>query len=93
MLFISKTVRDRGILGKFWTPRVLTTTPLAPLKNLDFSVFRPTSRMLVEIENVFHLKTVRDRAILGTFWTPRVLGTTPLAPLKNLDFSDFRPPS
>ena len=39
MSFISKTVRDRMILGQFWTPRVLSTTPLTPLKNLDFSDF------------------------------------------------------
>ena len=39
MSFISKTIRNRVIPGKFGTPRVLSTTPLTPLKNLDFSDF------------------------------------------------------
>ena len=43
ILFISKTIRDRLILGNFWIPRVPSTTPVAPLKNLDFSDFRPPS--------------------------------------------------
>ena len=40
MSFISKTIRDKAILGKFRTLRVLSSTPLAPLKNFDFSYFR-----------------------------------------------------
>ena len=36
MLFFWKTVKDRVILSKFWAHRILRTTPLAPLKNLDF---------------------------------------------------------
>ena len=43
MLFISISVRDSAIVGKFWTPRLLSTTPLVPLKNLDFSDFQPPS--------------------------------------------------
>ena len=35
MSFILNTVRDRAILGKFWTLRVLSSTPLVPMKNLD----------------------------------------------------------
>ena len=56
MLFISKTVRDRGISGKIWTHRVLSTTPLAPLKNLDFFKFQPPPWILVEMENVIYLE-------------------------------------
>ena len=43
MSFISKIVRDRVISDKFWTLGVLKTTPLGPLKNLDFTEFWPLS--------------------------------------------------
>ena len=43
MSFISKTIRDRAISGKFWTAMVPKTTPLLHLKNFDFSEFRPPS--------------------------------------------------
>ena len=56
MSFISKTIRDRAILGKFWTPRVLSSTPLAPLKNLDFSYFSLPSLILAKMENVIYLE-------------------------------------
>ena len=39
----SKTIRDRLIVGKFWTPRVPRTTPQGHLINLDFSKFQPPS--------------------------------------------------
>ena len=37
--FISKTVKDRVISGKFQTLWVIRTTPLGPLKNLELPVF------------------------------------------------------
>ena len=43
MSFISKTVRDRAISEKFWTPGVPRTTPLLHLKNFDFPEFWPPS--------------------------------------------------
>ena len=38
-VFISKTIRDRVISGKFWIPRVLRTTQ-GPLKSVDFLKLR-----------------------------------------------------
>ena len=92
MSFISKTIRDRAISGKFCTQRVLGNTPVAPLENLDFSDFRPL-KFCQKWKMPFISKTVRDGAIPGKFWTPRVPSTNPLAPRKNLNFSDFRLPS
>ena len=59
MSFISKTVRDRTIPGKFWTPRVLSTTLLAYLKNLDFYDFWLPSLILAEMENVVYLENCK----------------------------------
>ena len=56
MTFISKTIRDRTIPGKFCTPRVLSTILPAPLKNLDFSDFWLSSLILAEMENVVYLE-------------------------------------
>ena len=56
MLFISKTIRDRVISGKFWTPRVPRTTHLGHLRNSDFSKFQPPSLILAEMENIVYLK-------------------------------------
>ena len=79
MSFISKTVRDRAILGKFWTHRVLGTTPQAPLKILDsFPIFGRHLEFWQKWKMSFISKTIRDRAISGKFWTQRVLGATPI---------------
>ena len=53
MLFILKIVRDRVILGNFWTHWVIRNTPLRSVNNLDFSEFRPPSCKLL-----FILKTM-----------------------------------
>ena len=47
-----KTIGDGPISGKFWTPRILRTTPLGPLKFFYFSDFRPPSGILSEMKNV-----------------------------------------
>ena len=72
MLFVSKTVTDRTISGKFWTPWILRSTPLRLMKNLELSEFRLPSSILAEIENVIHLKNC-DRVISGKLWD--LLGT------------------
>ena len=54
MLFISNTVRDKAISGKFGTQRVLRTTPLGPLKLFGFSKFWLPSSIFVEMENVVY---------------------------------------
>ena len=93
MQVILKTVRDREISGKFLTPSVLGTTPLGPLKCLDFFKFGRHLELWWKWKISFISKTVRDRAISGKFHTPGIIRTTPLAPLKNLDISNFWLPS
>ena len=50
----SKTIRDRVISGKFWTPMVSRTTSLLHLKNFYFSEFQPPSWILVEMKNIIY---------------------------------------
>ena len=58
---------------KYVVLRVIRTTPLGHLKNLDFLDFQSSYLIWMEKENVIYLKkNVRDRAILGNVWTPRI---------------------
>ena len=82
MSFISKTIRDRAISGKFWTERVLGTAPVASRKILDSFDFRPPSGIVAEVENVIYCENRKRWSDFGQiFSTLRVLGAT-LAPLK-----------
>ena len=57
-MFISKakTVTDRVMSVKFWTPGAQRTTCLGSLKTLEFSEFRLPSSIATEMENFIYLK-------------------------------------
>ena len=67
MSFKSNIVKDRVISGKFWTHWILRTTPLGPLKNLDFFNFGCLLEFWQKWKMLFISKTIRDRAILDKF--------------------------
>ena len=87
---ISKTVRDRVILSRFLTHRVVQECPVARGKISIFATFGGHLRFLAENEKSVDIsKIIRDRAILSKFLTHRVVQQYPIQRGKISIFATF----